>query len=129
MTSEAKRIAIAKACGWTRCNCIDCGDKSDALWIPPGIDTFGHKDWCKSYLEPPDYLNDLNAMHEAEKVFSHKNTLGMGAQSAVYTKHLENTVSRTGFFAGWSWALLHATAAQRADAFLLTLGLCKPEDL
>jgi hypothetical protein len=62
------------------------------------------KDWC----------NDLNAMHEAEKV------LKGYEQIATYVWHLEN---RSG---DWSTdehlMATHATARQRAEAFLRTIG-------
>jgi hypothetical protein len=61
-----------------------------------------------------DYCNDLNAMHEAEKV------LKGYEQIATYVWHLEN---RSG---DWSTdehlMATHATARQRAEAFLRTLG-------
>ncbi len=48
----------------------------------------------------PDYLNDLNAMHEAEKVL----------QGEQLTEYVER------------WVEWNSTAAQRAEAFLRTLG-------
>lgn len=55
--------------------------------------------------EPPDYLNDLNAMHEAEKTMT-------GLQRDAYFDRLV-----------WFGPPLFATAAQRAEAFGRTLGL------
>ncbi len=54
----------------------------------------------------PDYLGDLNAMHEAEKALT-------GEQSWQYVQLLSGYSNE-----GWC-----ATAAQRAEAFLRTLGL------
>ena len=71
----------------------------------------------------PDYLNDLNAMHEAEKVFElaelnkYPSKIGVGN----YADKLANVV---GGVPG-CYAQLHATAAQRSEAFLKTLGLWK----
>jgi hypothetical protein len=79
MSPEAQRIAIAEACGWTR-------------YFP------------ESTL--PDYLSDLNAMHEAEKVLTPE-------QGWEYAQNLVVDGGR-----GW-----FATAAQRAEAFLRTLNL------
>jgi hypothetical protein len=59
----------------------------------------------ESILEPPDYCNDLNAMHEAEKVLTFKDW-------EFYCDELG------GSFQGCA----HATARQRAEAFLRTLG-------
>jgi hypothetical protein len=51
---------------------------------------------------PPDYVHDLNAMHEAEKVLDE-------TQAEDY----EELLGEYGF---------HSTARQRAEAFLMTLG-------
>ena len=61
----------------------------------------------------PDYCNDLNAMHEAEKVLEK-----MPEKRITYAHHLMNATCR-------EWAAFHATAAQRAKAFLRTLNLWK----
>lgn len=52
MNPEAQRIAIAKACGWTHI-------VFDRGWKSTDLGDFQAK--------IPDYLNDLNTMHEAEK--------------------------------------------------------------
>jgi hypothetical protein len=61
----------------------------------------------------PDYLTDLNAMHEAEKVLT----------TADLRESYEN-------FMFWDekgkYPLWGATATQRAEAFLRTLNLWKP---
>jgi len=57
---------------------------------------------------PPDYLNDLNAMHDAEKRLEAEDNHAYGCYcSDLYEEH-GNTVS--------------LTAAQRAEAFLRTVG-------
>ena len=63
-----------------------------------------------------DFCNDLNAMHEAEK-FLLKGFEGNPEASALWMGHLLHLVcsSRTGLSH-------HATARQRAEAFLKTLG-------
>ena len=66
-------------------------------------------DWFKFM---PDYLHDLNAMHEAEKVL----TL---AQRVDYTNNLAK-------ICGTEKEKVFATAAQRAEAFRRTIG--KQED-
>lgn len=54
----------------------------------------------------PDYLNDLNAMHDAEKLI-------VGNESSIiYFSHLNRIAL--------PW---YATAAQRAEAFLKTMNL------
>jgi hypothetical protein len=60
----------------------------------------------------PDYLNDLNAMHEAER------TMGDPQLWDEYQSYLSDAMRNI----GW---IYHATAAQRAEAFLKTLNLWK----
>jgi hypothetical protein len=59
----------------------------------------------------PDYLNNLNAMHEAEKVLESN-------QEQSYFELLHDIAGNLTFY--------RATAAQRAEAFLITLNLWKP---
>ena len=98
MSPDSQRIAIAEACG------IVSKDKWGSLYkTPRGI-----------LRDCPDYPTDLNAMHEAEKV------LKEDSEAA---------------FRGWLWLahgqpemrckIIHATAAQRAEAFLRTIGKWK----
>jgi hypothetical protein len=95
MTPEAQRIAIAKACpGVFR---IWEGATS-SLYFTPGSNV-----WILT-----DILNDLNAMHEAEKALTEE-------QINRYITTLCLEVQPTPM-------LHHATAAQRAEAFLRTIG-------
>lgn len=117
MTPEAQRIAIAEACGAT------CGYRPTTigpkLWIHAPASPFWDKyrvtrpeeEFGSHYL--PDYLNDLNAMHEAEKVLT----------DAQESEFRGNLVEVCGSLAD----ALHATASQRAEAFLRTLGLWREE--
>ena len=108
MTPDKQRVAIAKACGW-KCN----GDP-DQLTATQGWQ-FAHQ--C--VLSPegklvthnsiPDYITDLNAMHEAEKVLIWRTDLA----ALDYDEELRMVTD------GWRWS---ATAAQRAEAFLRTIG-------
>lgn len=107
MTPEAQRIAIAEACGYRK------GENSPLWWARPSGQPFkacGVKDL-------PDYLNDLNAMHEAEKM------LVNDGRSADYNFHLKRLCTvdyqqgKHTYPRPW-----HATAAQRAEAFLRTIG-------
>jgi hypothetical protein len=101
MTPESQRIAIAKACGWS--------EGTTGLWKDP--DKSG-------YYACPDYLNDLNAMHEAEKVLT-------DAQMIKFERELGVIVCKFAMQDGPAYKIWHATAAQRAKAFLRTLGLWK----
>jgi len=102
MNKENQRIAIAKAMGWTPYS----EEENPHFFFHPG-----RKGWRELYhtQEIPDYLNDLNAMHEAEKVLPDYKLLR-------WHGHLLNACGR-------SVNASRATAAQRAEAFLRTLGL------
>jgi len=103
MESEAQRIAIAKACGIA------------PLWSTALPEKNVHCD-------VPDYLNDLNAMHQAEKLMitTHPRFKKyFGNQSATWFEAYESVLE---MICGYSSAII-ATAAQRAEAFLKTLGL------
>jgi len=86
VTPEAQRIAIAEACGWKT------GYRDPEAWHPL-----------------PDYLNDLNAMHDAEQVLFGRNDWS----ACKYDNYLDVATS------SWKW---NATASQRAEAFLRTIG-------
>jgi len=85
MSPEKQRIAIAEACGWTD--------------IPIVNGKYGQTDL-------PDYCNDLNAMHGAEKTRTHGELLRMAKQ----TMELGQCCPYV------------ATARQRAEVFLRTIG-------
>lgn len=61
MKPEAQRIAIAEACGWV----TDCGYENS---LKDNVFYGSCPDQNIKWQKCPDYLNDLNAMHEAEKV-------------------------------------------------------------
>ena len=103
MTPEQKRIAIAQACGWR-------------------AETYGPS-WCESETKMPDYLNDLNAMHEACKTLTEQ-------QELVFRGHL-HTITRRDYESGVRSQILstiNATAPQRCEAFLKTINKWKDEN-
>lgn len=65
------------------------------------------------YCEIPNYCNDLNAMHEAEKV------LKGYEQIHTYVWHLSN---RKDWETDFKLMEVHISARDRAEAFLRTLG-------
>ena len=114
MNKEKQLIAIAEACGWT--------------WIEEDYTYYGftcvipmkRKRWTppnggKPTLDIPDYLTNLNAMHEAEKMLTEH-------QWDEYERVLRLVCDGCSCFEGAGKELLHATAAQRAEAFLRTIG-------
>lgn len=111
MTPEAQRIAIAEACGWTKIsNDFPDFGAEGVMGLRPN---FIHDENREGL---PDYPADLNAMHEAEKVLT-------ASQTYDYISCLVDDTR-----AGWTDAfeevfiVAHATAAQRAEAFLRTIG-------
>ena len=95
MKPEQQRIAIAEACGWYFMD--------DSWHYPNGANA----------ITTPDYLNDLNAMHEAVKSLPQN-------LKPRYFACLCAVVSGAISLNGYSEAT-EATAAQRAKAFLRTL--------
>lgn len=138
MNKDNQRIAIAEACGWKfetgekyiggtsicvtsptgksangyvgkayRSNdSISGWDSNDGVYF--GIeDIFKHPNHV--FGPVPDYLNDLNAMHEAEKTLTDK-------QYELFTLHLGPLTSQR------KREYISSTASQRAEAFLKTIG-------
>ena len=93
LTDEEKQIEVAKLCGFES-------------WT----DEYGTGQWERNRKaeDPPDYLNDLNAMHKAEMLLD-------DVQYAAYWQHLVNVCVATGYA-----RMTSTTAAQRAKAFVLT---------
>lgn len=107
MTPEQKRIAIAEACGWKR-------KGKQKVWNIP------HPGSGWEYVSGlPNYFNDLNAMNGAERWIIQRDILLW----LKYSDELRRICDRA---YGFACSAYHATAAQRADAFLLTLNLWKP---
>jgi hypothetical protein len=113
MNTDKQRIAIAEACGWkdikdTNHEDVDIESRSIIYWsgltgVPPEFIHYENR------IKIPDYLNDLNTMHEAEK------SLDDVTQRGDYWDYL-SSLTHEGF------EMCHATAAQRAEAFLRTVG-------
>jgi len=106
MDKEKQRIAIAQACGLTPPFII----KNEGKWRAK-----------KEIWTVPDYLNDLNAMHEAEKTLNHEDRV-------LYVGHMYEIFEREGSGIEFcdnpqvAATVIHATAAQRAESFLRTIG-------
>jgi hypothetical protein len=111
MTPEAQRIAIAEACGYTNVR-YDYANGSDTFksWLAD------HPSFAGSGV--PDYLNDLNAIHEAEETLNY-------AQKEDYVVHLANAVqfrrTKKDIHSDY-WCVATSTATQRSEAFLRTIG-------
>ena len=122
MSPQKQRIAIAMACGWTDI-------RLQRLYL-------GDQDWRGTKLKGgekhrnrlPDYLNDLNAMHEAKKVLCDKGLM------LEFVNQLVGIVCSA---MGFRWdkvtaddhliLVANANAEQESEAFLKTLGLWEEE--
>lgn len=108
MKAEAQRIAIAEACGWT-----DVAERYESNgWDFTGLHPLHTPHSNRHFV--PDYLSDLNAMHEAEKVLNTD-------QQLRYGNDLIDVCDRDRPKAANTFNLFRATAAQRAEALLRTL--------
>jgi hypothetical protein len=112
MNDTEKRIAIAEACGWKQITLSD--------WEAP--DGMRHQNWG-GLISCPDYLNDLNAMHEAEKALGDKQRM---TYYAILVSIVRKSLGIDPYESHYQPKFTtHATARQRADAFIKTLGLDK----
>ena len=116
LTPEEQRIKIAELCGWHTKVCTWWGNT--VMWFPPYSKGSNWEMFAGGY-RLPDYLGDLNAMHEAEKQLT-------GKQYKLWNEMLEEIVSENHRRLGYriEWELFRqrsATASQRAEAFVLTM--------
>ena len=104
MNPELQRIAIAEACGWHD-------------WR--GIES--PHDRVKAFGDVlPDYLNDLNAMREAEKVLPDYSPM-------IRYYNLLCSMCQSDDYGIYAHREIYATAKQRAEAFLKTIGKWKEQ--
>lgn len=99
MTDEQINQQIAEACGWTDCN--------EHIGKPPTR----KMDQCNRLI--PNYAGCLNAMHEAEKILK----LSEDCDYVDTLCDLQNGI----------FDAVKATARQRAEAFLKTIGKWEEE--
>jgi hypothetical protein len=100
MTSEAMRIAILENTGWKYIS-----EGVNFGWLDPQ----GHK---RPVCDLPNPPCDLNAMHEAEKILP----------ALPYLYRLQEICGGRMEHSGDLSKIIKATAAQRAEAFLRTIG-------
>lgn len=111
MTPEQQQIAIAKTCGWT------AEQDSNGYWRATNKKSgYAFELWVSERnvwsQGIPDYLDDLNACHEMEKVLTYE-------QIDDYYIELAKRMVRP----------FRATAGQRAEAFLRILRLWEEEQI
>lgn len=120
MTDTEINIAIAEACGW------EPGVESErpyrSIWKRENVKARA--------CDLPDYCHDLNAMHEAESFLSHiqrnqfAGLLLIATRSDAWEKQRDYMLCE---LRNDDWLIAHATARQRAEAFLHVKGLLKGE--
>ena len=96
MTNEQINLAIARVLGWHSIHTSTTGIK-------------GMKGPLRGFMPLPNYCTDLNAMHEAEMIFTPE------SKHWMYYALLDE-------MCGSSFKAIRATARQRAEAFLRVLG-------
>ena len=112
MTNEQINIAIAEACGWKY--------EKNETHAPDGAF------WWSKNPEFPDYCNNLNAMHEAESRFISDSSSAMTyAMLLLRVRGLAVVSEYDELNFDYCWHACHATARQRAEAFLKTIGKWK----
>ncbi len=123
MTVQAQQIAIAKACGWKQQEVEDGQTFSE-----PKLAAY-RKMWVRNdclttkTIRLPDYLSDLNSMNEAEKTLDWQQKADYARwiykrADGCYLNARDGEIEYDEIF-----ILITATAAQRAEAFLLALNL------
>lgn len=116
LSQSQKIIKISELCGWRRQGDIE----TELFWWHPKLCAAGSLVICDNFPPDrglPDYLYDLNAMHEAE--LSHALTR---YRMDDYLNHLADVVDlgkTDNRRRAWPWVC--ATATQRAEAFVLTM--------
>lgn len=117
MTDQEINTTIAEACGWKCPNgciksleycCPDCGS-----WDHGQCDGNENYNFSRPCSHVPDYINDLNAMHEAELVLDDVQKRNYAYELCSHGKHP---------FTGYELFIVATrTARQRAEAFLQTI--------
>jgi hypothetical protein len=126
MTNEQINIAIAELTGLAvihdPAGPKDCPEAWKTGFFTPKAAKQRRISWPSSGVIKvvPNYCNDLNAMSQAEEVLSED-------QWIDYMLHLQGVLVRHPNRDKWTVCreLMHATARQRAEAFLRTLNLWK----
>jgi hypothetical protein len=120
MRPDDQRRAIAASQGITKIRDDWWGWRLDGIEYPGDMPRIA---------QVPDYLTDLNAMHQAEKNLTPEDWTPYHGQLADATGFsYDDTMSTKEAEAEWMHRVCHATAAQRAEAFLKVKGLWQEDD-
>ena len=120
MNPKDQDIAVAKACGLIEP--LGCDDDNDC--INECLEAYNER---VAAMILPSYGTDLNAMHEAEKLLTpdQEEIYVDQLSAAIMTDAYENEPRYLKSHLGSADSIYRATAAQRREAFLRTLGLWK----
>lgn len=115
MSDEEINIKIAEYCGWQY---LDTG--GTPIWYHPNSTLLTMLDGTQGdgLIDPPDYCNDLNACHEMESMMRRFKVKPLSAER--YNENLA-AICRFGGVQNPESYRWHATARQRAEAFLKTI--------
>ena len=106
LTHYKQRIKVAKCDGFTNI-------------VPSWRGSLrGERNGRRLEIDVPDYLNDLNACHDMERRMLKSNR--MGTCCAIWWRYCEMLMSVVDRGLGTE-AHVHAAAAQRCEAFVLTM--------
>jgi hypothetical protein len=113
MTDEQINIRIAEVCGWTDCEYVE------SLGLCKGRNRYLIPQYETGHSIIPNYAGCLNAMHDAEKIlnFEEAEFFEYDICDIIIKENdvLENPLPLR-------FSICHATARQRAEAFLRILG-------
>lgn len=120
MNTEKQRIAIAGFCGFYdfKTKTVLDGETFPIAKLKEGFKhPFDWEPWVDGCYSIPNYPNDLNAMHEAEKCLNQKQTFSynqllemMAAKNSIKDKYPSS---------GYKY---HLTVNEKSEAFLRTIG-------
>ena len=127
MTNNELRIRVAELSGRSGCGYRHQNGSinNDGCFVPVGETEFSREG--HGYMTDdtgalvPDYPNDLNAMHEAEKTLTGNLDADDGTWK-VYLSKLADVLTRDDQVRSLRRGFVQATARQRAEAFVLTMG-------
>jgi hypothetical protein len=114
MTDEQINAAIAEVCGWEDITESVAPEEFRRRATGMLRDKHGNRTPLKQI---PNYCADLNAMHEAERVLT----------KAQWQEFVDDLAEGWGSVSDAWKDVCHATARQRAEAFLRTLGKWEEE--
>jgi len=110
MTDEQINAAIAEACGWVDCRVVQKATLGSCKPV-----AYGRPNEYGCDFVWPSFATDLNAMHEAEKwMISSLRLLDFWKFAEQLKRIVPANLGDDSY--------IHATARQRAEAFLRTLG-------